>query len=322
MENKKGLIIRLRTITLTILVVGVLALYLLVKAYFKDEISWIDFIVLTLITIIMHCAYYPDGELNGQRDERYTTNHKAYNDKAELINKKRQIFHLTEYCKVDFKNRKRDYVETKCGYLEITPEILNRIRNRYSYKEIKKADYIFINEEETERYFLSHYKRKTLKGLLFEELPVGYNSPETILSAKETSSSKAIQDDSKRFKYISYASRIMTALIIGLIFAYVGFSAKDGFGLADACKLMIYLTSMVATAVFSYSSGEKAMKILKADFYIALCNFIEKFFVWLLEDKHINIDTYTYTPPVETEKPKLIEHNIEQIENIEKESAE
>ena len=136
MENKKGLIIRLRTITLTILVVGVLALYLLVKAYFKDEISWIDFIVLPLITIIMHCAYYPDGELNGQRDERYRNNQKAYNDKAEKINNKRQIFNLTEYCKVDFKNRKRDYVETKCGYLEITPEILNYIRNRYSYKEI------------------------------------------------------------------------------------------------------------------------------------------------------------------------------------------
>ena len=68
-------------------------------------------------------------------------------------------------------------------------------------------------------------------------------------------------------------------------------------------------------------NAAKAMKILKADFYIALSNFIEKFFVWLLEDKHINIDTYNYTPPVETEKPKLIEHNIEQIEHIEKEST-
>ena len=72
---------------------------------------------------------------------------------------------------------------------------------------------------------------------------------------------------------------------------------------------------MVVTAVFSYSSGEKSMKVLKADFYIALCNFIERFFVWLLEDKKINIETYVY---VYEEKPKQIEHKeIEQIESTE-----
>ena len=315
MEKQKGLIIRFRTITLTIIVVILLALYLLVKSYFKDEISWIDFIILTTITIVMHLAYYPDGELNGQRDERYIKNKDAYNLKAELINAKRQIFNLNEYCKYDFKCRKRDYIETKCGYLEITPEILDYFRKRYSYKEICKSYFIYTSEEATERFFLSRYKRKVLKQLLFKELPIGYNYPDTILSAKETTSSEAIKDNSKRFKFVSYASRVATALLIGFVCAYVGFTAKDGFGLADACKLALYLTSMVVTAVFSYSSGEKSMKVLKADFYIALCNFIERFFVWLLEDKKINIETYVY---VYEEKPKQIEHKeIEQIESTE-----
>ena len=174
---------------------------------------------------------------------------------------------------------------------------------------------MFINEEQTERFFLSRYKRKVLKQLLFKELPVGYNYPETILSAKETTSSESIKDESKRFKYVSYASKIATALLIGFVCAYIGFEARKGFTLADACKLALYLTSMVATAVFSYSSGEKSMKVLKADFYIALCNFIERFFVWLLEDKKINIQTYVY---VYEEKPKQIEHKeIQQIESTE-----
>lgn len=319
-KSNKSLIIRLRTLTITALVIFLLTMYLLVKAFFKDEISWIDFIVLTTITIIMHLAYYPDGELNGQQDSRYISNKVSYNDKAELINAKRQIFNLTEYCKVDFNLRKQNYIETHCGYLELTPELLNYIRKRYSLKEIKTSEFIYLNEEQTERYFLSRYKRKVLKQLLFEKLPIGYNYPETILSAKETNSSKAITDESKKFKYVSYASRIATALLVGLVMAYIGFTAKDGFGWADACKLAFYLTSMVATAVFSYSSGEKSMKILKADFYIALSNFIEKFFVWLLEKKHINIENYVYEYK-EQEQP-LIEHkdtNLIENEKIESE---
>lgn len=319
-KSNKGLILRLRTMTITVLVVFLLTMYLLVKAYFKDEISWIDFIVLTTITITMHLAYYPDGELNGQQDPRYFNNKKAYNEKAELINTKRQIFNLTEYCKVDFDLRKQSYIETHCGYLELTPELLNYIRKRYSLKEIKTSEFIYLNEEQTERYFLSRYKRKVLIQLLFKKLPIGYNYAETILSAKETNSSKAISDDSKKFKYVSYISRIATALMIGLVMAYIGFTAKDGFGWADACKLAFYLTSMVATAVFSYSSGEKSMKVLKADFYIALSNFIEKFFVWLLEKKHINIETYIYEYK-EQEQP-LIEYkdtNLIENEKIESE---
>jgi hypothetical protein len=144
--------------------------------------------------------------------------------------------------------------------------------------------------------------------LLFKELPIGYNFPDTILSAKETDSSKAIVDESKRFKYITNTTKIITAIIIGLVLAYIGLSKKDGFTIADLAKMLMYLTSIVSTAVFSYSAGEKSMKIFKTDFYIALCNFIERFFVWLLEDKDIDINTYTYVKQEENE-PLQIEHN-------------
>lgn len=310
-KNSKGLVIRVRTITLTILVIFVLALYLLVQTYFRDEISWIDFIILTTVTIVIHFVYFPDGELNGQRDERYIANNKAYNEKAELINTKRQIFNLNEYCKVDFDMRKKSYVETHCGYLEITPEILEYFRDNYGVKDLKNNDFLYTDENETKKYFLSKYKRKQLIKLLFKELPIGYNFPDTILSAKETDSSKAIVDESKRFKYITNTTKIITALILGLVMAYIGLSKKDGFTIADLCKMLMYLTSIVATAVFSYSSGEKSMKIFKTDFYIALCNFIERFFVWLLEDKNIDIENYVYTKPVKQEikEPLQIENN-------------
>lgn len=314
-KTSKGMIIRVRTITLTILVVFCLALYLLVQTYFKEEISWIDFIILTTVTIITHFAYFPDGELNGQRDPRYISNNKAYNDKAEIINAKRQIFNLNEYCKVDFETRKRTYIETHCGYLEITPEILEYFRDNYSVKDLKTREYLYTNENEDKKYFLSKYKRKTLYKLLFKELPIGYNYPDTILSAKETDSSKAIVDESRKFKYITNTTRIITALMIGLILAYIGLSKKDGFTIADLAKMVMYLTSMVSTAVFSYSAGEKSMKIFKTDFYIALSNFIERFFVWLLEDKNIDITTYTYVKPIKQEQ-KLIETEEHlQIEN-------
>lgn len=293
-KNRKGLVIRIRTITLTLLVIFVLALYLLVQTFFRDEISWIDFIVLTTVTIVIHCVYFPDGELNGQRDERYVANNIAYNVKAELINAKRQIFNLNEYCKVDFDTRKKSYIETNCGYLEITPEILEYFRDNYSEKDLKKREYLFVDETETKKYFLSKHKRKILRSLLFKELPIGYNFPDTILSAKETDSSKAIEDGSKKFKFVSYSTKIATAIILGLVLAYIGLTKKDGFTIADLCKMIMYLTSIVATAVFSYSNGEKSMKIFKCDFYIQLCNFIERFFVWLLEEKRIDINTYTY----------------------------
>lgn len=310
-KNNKGLVIRIRTITLTMLVIAVLALYLLVQTYFRDEISWIDFIILTAVTIIMHFVYFPDGELNGQRDIRYITNNQAYNDKAELINAKRQIFNLNEYCKVDFDTRKKSYIETHCGYLEITPEILEYFRDNYSYKDIKKREYLYTDATENKKYFLSKYKRKQLIKLLFKELPIGYNYPDTILSAKETDSSRAIVDESKRFKYITNTTKIITAIIIGLVLAYIGLSKKDGFTIADLAKMLMYLTSIVSTAVFSYSAGEKSMKIFKCDFYIALCNFIERFFVWLLEDKHIDINTYVYVKPIEEDKELLkLENNV------------
>ena len=310
-KTNKGLVIRIRTITLTLLVIAVLALYLLVQTYFRDEISWIDFIILTAVTIIMHFVYFPDGELNGQRDVRYITNNQAYNDKAELINSKRQIFNLNEYCKVDFDIRKKSYVETHCGYLEITPEILEYFRDTYSYKDLKKNEYLYTSAKQDKKYFLSKYKRKQLIKLLFKELPIGYNFPDTILSAKETDSSKAIVDESKRFKYITNTTKIITAIIIGLVLAYIGLSKKDEFTIADLAKMLMYLTSIVSTAVFSYSAGEKSMKIFKCDFYIALCNFIERFFVWLLEDKKIDINTYVYVKPIEEDKELLkLENNV------------
>ena len=97
--------IRFRTWVITAVQVIALVLLLFVALGWK-EFSLIDFILLSVIQIITHLSYFPDGENFGSKDLLLVKNRVSYNDKANEINKNRETKLLREYCEVEFEERK------------------------------------------------------------------------------------------------------------------------------------------------------------------------------------------------------------------------
>jgi len=276
--------IRLRTWTLTLAIIIALVFYILVTVVTKQAISWVDFVLLCTVQILCHSLYFPDGDLFGQKDEAYISNKDSYNEKASSINQNREIAKLREYCKVEFEERKQTYILNECGIIGITLEELNILKQKPE-KEIKKlksfeTTEIVDGEKKTKIIVFSKFKRKKLQNLIFKPLPVEENHPETIMSAIETNGNKAIKDGSIAYKTHSYIRKIMQAVIVGGIFAYIGYTLRDGIGFAEIVQLVMYLTTLFTTAVISFSSGENCSRIYKSRFYLELSNFIDGFNEW------------------------------------------
>ncbi len=268
--------IRLRTWTITLALVLSIVLYFLVKIVTNDNVDLFGFIVTCILQIVMHCLYFPDGELYGQKDEAYRSNRSAYNEKATKINQERRIAKLREYCKFEYEERKAQYVLNECGMIGITLEELNALK-QMSASEIKHLEKF---EFSGKLIFFTRRKRKRLYNLIFKPLPVEENFPETIMSAVENDGNKAIKDGSISYKTRSYIRKIFIAVIIGLIFAYIGYSMRDGIGFAQIVSIITYLTAMFTSSVLAFSSGETCSKTYKCRFYVALSNFIDGFFEW------------------------------------------
>lgn len=288
LKDKAGTI-RLRTWTLTLAIIVTLVFYFLVQVSTKQAINPVDFVFLCIVQIIAHCLYFPDGELYGQKNKTYVDNKTAYNEKASEINQHRQIGKLREYCKVDFEERKMRYILNECGAIDITLDELNTLK-RLSEKEIKHLEmyefkYLVTNadgtqDEQSKLVFFSKAKRKRLYNLIFKQLPVEQNFPETILSAVENNGTHATKDGSVSYKKHAYVRKVLQAVLIGGIFAYIGYTARDGIGIAEIVQILMYITSIFSTAVTSFSSGETCTKVHKSHFYIDLVNFIDGFNEW------------------------------------------
>lgn len=309
MENIKPRVmaLRLRTIVLTAVIIITLGFYLCVNAIIKS-MDLIDFAILAFIQIVTHCLYFPDGEIYGSKNEKLVKNRTIYNEKATLVNSKMQFNELKEYTKVDFETRQRSYIETKCGYIGITYEDYEEIKNVYSLNDIKKADRLEFNGKVL---FLSRYKRKVLIAILFKELPVGYNDPETILSALDTDRTHKITDKSRSYKIQAYIRKIFMAIVVGGVMAYIGYTTKDKFGLDDVVRMLMYLTSILTTAILSYSSGEVCQRVYKCEFYIELALFLDNFFEWLFRNEEIDIQNITLKEIMEMQKKKKESLSIE-----------
>lgn len=276
--------IRLRTWTLTLAIVVTLVFYFLVTITTKQSLSWIDFLLLCTCQIVCHSLYFPDGDLFGQRDEVFVANRTAYNDKATAITKDKNIAKLREYCKVDFAERKNNYILAECGVIGITPDELEMLKQK-SEKEIKHIKSFSVKEivdgEEREKLIVfSSVKRKHLYNLIFKPLPVEENHPETILSAIEHNGNKAIKDGSTAYRRHSYIRKIMQAVIVGGVFAYITYTVRDGVGLAEIVQIIMYLTTLFTTAVMAFTSGESCSKVYKSHFYLELSNFLDAFNEW------------------------------------------
>lgn len=276
--------VRLRTWTLTLAIIISLIFYLLVNVTTKQAINWIDFVLLCTLQIVVHSIYFPDGDLFGQKDETFIKNKTAYNDKADDINQQKQIAKLRKYCKVEFEERKQRYILNVLGELGIT-ETEYEILKQKTPKEIKQLEVfepkeIVNGEEESRLIIFSKQKRKILYNLLFKPLPVEENHPETIMSAIENNGNHAIRDGSIAYKAKSYIRKIFQAVVVGGIFAYIGYTAKDGLGWAEFVSISMYLTALFTTAVMAFTSGETCSRVYKSHFYLDLANFIDAFNEW------------------------------------------
>jgi hypothetical protein len=276
--------IRLRTWTLTLAILISLALYIVVNVSTRQSINWVDFILLCTMQIVVHSLYFPDGDIFGQKDTAFISNKGAYNKKANEINEKKEIANLRKYCNFEFEERKQRYIQNQCGLIGITIEELELLK-QHDEKYILELQSFetkeFVNGEEKSRLiFFSKHKRKILYDLIFKPLPVEKNYPETIMSAVENNGNKAIRDGSISYKIHSYIRKVLTAFVVGGVFAYIGYTLRDGFGFAQVVQICMYITTLFTTAVMAFSSGETCSKVHKSHFYLDLANFIDGFNEW------------------------------------------
>ena len=100
------------------------------------------------------------------------------------------------------------------------------------------------------------------------------------MSAVENNGNQAIKDGSIAYKARSYVRKFLQAVVIGGVFAYIGYTMRDGVGIPQIMQTLMYLTALFSTAVIAFSSGETCSKVYKSRFYIQLVNFIDSFNEW------------------------------------------
>ena len=278
--------VRLRTWTLTLGVIVALCFYLLVNIVFTNALNPVDFVLIVVLQLLVYSLYFPDGELYGQEDRAFQSNKKTYNIKATRVNQKHLIGKLREYCKFEYNQRKKEYIENECGYIGITPEEVDLLRDK-TPKEIMKLEtweVPYFNEkgesDGSKLLVFNKSKRRRLKKLLFDRLPVEENHAETILSAVENTGNKAIKDHSLSYKRTRYIFKLMKVMVVGVVLGYTGYILRDGVGLTEIAQIVTYLCTIFATAVMAYTSGEKCQRIHKSNFYVELYNFLDGFFEW------------------------------------------
>ena len=273
--------IRLRTWTLTLAIIVALCFYLLVNVGFRAGLNPIDFCLIVVLQVILYCLYFPEGELFGQKSTTFIANKKTYNEKATMINQRHLIGSLREYCKIEYERRKKEYIANECGHLGITIEELEMLKTK-TPKEIKELETWEVEYKDGNKLIIfDKGKRRRLAKLLFKELPVEENHAETILSAVENNGNHAIKDQSLSYKTRSYIKKFLIALVVGGIFAYIGYTLRDGIGLPEIVSIISYTCTMFTTAVMAFTSGEKCSKVYKNNFYVELYNFIDGFFEWV-----------------------------------------
>ena len=268
--------VRLRTWTLTIAILIALALYFLVQVGWNDKVNVVDLIFVAAVQIMMHCMYFPDGELFGQRNPVFLANKAAYNAKATSINEGRKIGKLRAFCTWKYEQKKEEYLAAECGGIGISLDEFAAIR-QMSHKEIMRLK---VFEYDGRLFHFTFRQRRHICRLIFHRCPVEPNTAETILSATDGSAFKAISDKSVSFKAREYVKKILMSIVVGSFLAYVGYTTRDGISIAVVVKIVTYIVSMFSTAVLSFSKGEQCQKVYKNQFYVDLSNFIDEFTEW------------------------------------------
>lgn len=268
--------IRLRTLSLSIVIVVALFAYALVNITTKQSFNWVDFVFVCLIQIVFFTLYFDEGEVFGQKDKSFLANKEVYNNNANEINNNGEFSELREYCEQEYQERKSRYITNQCGLIGITNDEFQQLQ-KLSKKDIKQLNKY---EYDGKIKFFTKFQKKLLSKLIFSPIPVQKNQPETIMSAIENDGTRAIHDGSIQFKKHSYFKKFFVVCIVGLIFGYIGYTLRDGFDFAKLVQIFIYLTTSFTTAIMAFSNGETCQKVHKSHFYLELNNFIESFKEW------------------------------------------
>ena len=99
------------------------------------------------------------------------------------------------------------------------------------------------------------------------------------MSAVSFNKSKAISDSSTGYTTRAHIVKILWATVVACFLAYISFTFKT-FGWENLVEMGVYLITMIITAVFSYSAGEKGTKVYKSKFYNELSMFLDGFNTW------------------------------------------
>ncbi len=270
-------IIRFRTLFLTATILITLIFFFLVNIGKSEKFDVIEFILICIVQLLIYYIYFPDGDLFGQTNAVYILNKQAYNEKATLINQSGQINKLREYCVVEYEERKKRYIKNYLGYIGITEEEFEILKQK-DEKFIKNLkSYEFKNGERSKLVFFNKLKRKNLYNLVYKKIPVEQNFPETIMSATENYESSCIKDGSSRYKKLTFFNKFLKVIMIGAILAYISYTFKDGIGISEITQILTYLTAIISNAIMSFNAGEKCSKVYKNQFYVELSNFIDEF---------------------------------------------
>lgn len=287
MELKKAgariKVVRLRAWLILAIQVIALALLLFVAIGWK-EFSLIDFILLAVVQSVTHVSYFPEGENYGTQDPLFMKNKESYNQKANAINENRETGLLREYCEVEYEERKKRYIQNELGAIGITVAEYEYLKSK-SKAEVKKMKSVEIGGRIT---FLTKHRKKRLIKLLFSKIPVSRNNVETVMSAVENSGFGALHDGSVRYKAANYTMKFLKVTVWGGFLAFIGYSARDGITIETVVRMVMYLSSMIITAVTSFGAGEVGQKVHKRQFYVDLCNFIDGFNEWKTLDKPVS----------------------------------
>lgn len=268
--------IRLRAWIITISIIAALLLYLVVTFALKQKVDWITLTLIATLQIVLHCVYFPEGDIFGKKDETFKINRTAYNDKANKINQDKKLTKLREFCEKDYQNRKTIYINNTLGKLDITKEEFEVLK-QLSMKDIKCLKKW---EHDGRLKFFTRQRRKILYKLIFKPIPVQKTTPEVIMGAIENNEVDSIKDNSNRYVFRVYLTKILRAVIVGLFVAIVGYKIRDGFGFEQVAEFATYLTTIIITAVMSFSAGELKSKVYKNQFYLAATNFMNEFNEW------------------------------------------
>ena len=270
--------IQLRTILFSVMIIATLVIYFFINATFSDEVNWVDLAFLIAIQILGHFIYFPEGERFGTKKKEFIDNRKAYNDKAQQINKEHKFGDLRDYCVYEFEKRKTHYIENECNFIGITVKQLE-IFKEYTENQIKELEtYEYeIEEGKSQLIIFNKAKRKRLYKLLFKPLPVEENKPETIMSGIENDGYSSIHNQNPSYVKRAYITKILLALVLSTILAYIGITGRDGISIAEVFKIFMFAFTLFSTAITSFISGEKATSVFQNNFYLQLATFIDEF---------------------------------------------